>query len=104
MKHRPRPLVDSPEQELIWHLSLSLSFSFIFRFLNISTAGWLDVPTRTSSSSRVMLFPKIRHTSALCSALLDVNVLGMDLRQTVYSERVRGEILCGFALTYQKQP
>lgn len=51
----------------------------------------------------MMLFPKIRHTSALCYASLDVNVLGMDLRQTVYSERVRDEILCGFALTYQKQ-
>lgn len=66
-------------------------------------AGWLFVPTRMSCSSCVMLFPKIRHTSALCYGFLEVNVFWMDLQQTVYSGRVRGEILFGFALTYQKQ-
>lgn len=90
-----------PAQSL--SLCLSLSFPFIFHFLDVSTAGWLVEPTCMSSSSRVRLFPKIRHTSAFCFALLDVNVLWMDLRQAVYSERMRGEILCGFALTYQKQ-
>lgn len=102
VKHRPRPLADSPEPELIWHnLSLSVSLSFFHLLLS----GYIHhrLPTRMSSSSRVVLFPKIRHTSALCYASLDVNVLWMDLRQAVYSERVRGEILCGFALTYQKQ-
>lgn len=80
-------------------------FSFIFptSLLEISTAGWLFVPTHMSCSPRVMLFPKIRHTSALCYGLLEVNVFWMDLQQTVYSGRVRGEILFGFALTYQKQ-
>lgn len=102
------PGLRSWEPELIRSLSCTISFfmlSFIFptSLLEISTAGWLFVPTRMSCSSCVMLFPKIRHTSALCYGFLEVNVFWMDLQQTVYSGRVRGEILFGFALTYQKQ-
>lgn len=79
------------------------SFIFCTLLLEILTAGWLFGPTCMSCSSPVMLFPKICHASALCYGLLEVNVFWMDLQRTVYSGCVQGEILCGFAATYQKQ-
>lgn len=103
LESRSSSEVSLAQSPFLFYDFFTLSFIFPTSLLEISTAGWLFVPTRMSCSSPVMLFPKIRHTSALCYGLLEVNVFWMDLQQTVYSGSVRGEILFGFALTSLKQ-